>query len=245
LLTPRNQPSSGYVELMANPPAPSTGSAGAKGEIRIEEPSRAQRTIARRSAEARATVPDVELTAVVELAESVAQASQQFLTATLVRACAGALQAVPRANASYRDGRYELYSRINVGVIVASDGAYAIPTLFDCERKPAAALADELAALERRARDGELLAAEQSGATFTLWHPGVVGVASATPIVVPPQAAAVAGGAVRAVPVIDDGAVVPGHCMTITLACDHRILYGSDAARFLAEIAQRLAVARL
>jgi len=190
-------------------------------------------------------VPDLELTAVVELDESLALAVPPQLTASLVHACAGALRAVPRANGSYRDGRFELYSRINIGVILASDGAYAIPTLFDCERKSVAELAGELTALEQRARDGELLAPEQSGATFTVWNPGAAGVASATPVVVPPQAAAVAAGAVRAVPVVRERAVVPSHCMAITLACDHRILYGSDAAQFLTDITTRLEEARL
>ena len=73
-----------------------------------------------------------------------------MLTATLLRPARGALTEVPRANASYRDGRFELYSRINVGVIVATGGAFVpIPTLFDCERKSVPELADELATLAR------------------------------------------------------------------------------------------------
>ena len=153
-----------------------------------------------------------------------------------MRSCALALQAVPHANGSYRDGRYELYSRINVGVILASDHSYSIPTLFDCERKSVQELATRSRRWHAARRDGELLAPELAGATFTLWNPGAAGVATATPVIVPPQAAALAAGAIRAIPVISDGAIVPGHCMTITLACDHRILYGSDAARFLATI---------
>jgi pyruvate dehydrogenase E2 component (dihydrolipoamide acetyltransferase) len=225
------------LEGMIAPPAAPAPAAGLKGEVRIEEPDRLQRTIARRSAESRATVPDLELTAEVHAAPSVAQASDPHAhTAALVRACALALQKVPRANGSYRDGRFELYSRINVGVIFATAEAYTIPTLFDCERKTMAELAEELAALERRARAAELLAPELAGATFTLWNPGVLGIATATPVIVPPQAAAVAAGAVREVPVIRDGAIVPGHAMTVTLACDHRILYGAQAAEFLGAI---------
>ncbi len=181
-------------------------------------------------------MPDLELTAVADLDGATAALEEQLLTATVVRSCALALCAVPRANASYRDGRYELYSRINIGVILAHDHSYSIPTLFDCERKSVQELADEIQTLARRARDGSLLAPELAGATFTLWNPGAHGVAAATPVIVPPQAAALAAGAIRAIPVIRNGVVVPGHCMTITLACDHRILYGSDATTFLATI---------
>jgi pyruvate dehydrogenase E2 component (dihydrolipoyllysine-residue acetyltransferase) len=227
------------LESMVNPSAPPVSSPGLKGEVTIEEPDRTRRTVARRSAEARATVPDLELTAEVELDATTAGLAAQVLTATLVRACALALQAVPHANGSYRDGRYELYSRINIGVVLAGE-TYAVPTLFDCERKSVQELAEELAALEARADAGELLAPELAGATFTLWNPGALGIAGATPVIVPSQAAALAAGAIRHEPVVRGGAVVPGHRLTLTLACDHRILYGTEAARFLATIAARL-----
>ncbi len=221
---------------MAQPPAPAVPSGAAKGDVRIEQPDRAQRTIARRSAEARATVPDLELTAEVGLDAVTASLRPHVLTATLARSCALALRTVPQANGSYRDGHYELYSRINVGVLLATEESYAIPTVFDCEQKSVHELCDEIEALEQRARAGELLAPDLAGATFTLWNAGALGVATATPIIVAPQAAAVAAGAVRTTPVFDHGAVVPGHSVTITLACDHRILYGAQAARFLAAI---------
>ena len=93
--------------------------------------------------------------------------------------------------------RFELYSRINIGVVVATDDAYAIPTVFDADEKAIDGDRRELERLRARTRAGELLAPEASGATFTLWHPGLDGVAQATPIVIPPQAGALAAGAVR------------------------------------------------
>jgi pyruvate dehydrogenase E2 component (dihydrolipoyllysine-residue acetyltransferase) len=229
------------LDGMIDPSAMPAPAAGVKGAVRIEEPDRSERTIARRSAEARATVPDIELTAEVDPAAHIAhRLDPHALTAALLDACALALKEVPRANGAYRDGRFELYSRINIGVILATDEAYTIPTVFDCDRKSIPELAGELAALEKRARASELLAPELTGATFTLWNPGAFGVASATPVIVPPQAGALAAGAIREVPSIRDGAIVPAHAMTITIACDHRILYGTDAARFLATIKARL-----
>jgi pyruvate dehydrogenase E2 component (dihydrolipoamide acetyltransferase) len=206
---------------------------GAKGEVTVQEPDRATRTIARRSAESRATVPDFELSA-----EATVRDPAQLTTAALVHACARALRVEPRANAAYRDGQYELYSRINVGVVVTAGDTFAIPTIFDADERATEAIADEIERLGARAEAGALLAPESSGATFTLWHPGRDGVTQATPLVIPPQAAAVAVGAVRDVPVVREGAIVPGHIVTITLACDHRILYGAHASRFLGQIRQ-------
>src|SRR5438270_13001399 len=105
----------------------------AKGETRVEQPTKAQRTVGRRSAESRATVPDFQLSAEVEL--SAPAALTDSLDAVLVRACALALRDVERANGSYRDGSFELHARVNVGVAIEADGAYVMPTVFDADQK--------------------------------------------------------------------------------------------------------------
>jgi pyruvate dehydrogenase E2 component (dihydrolipoamide acetyltransferase) len=143
---------------------------------------------------------------------------------------------VPRANGAYRDGRFELYSRINIGIVVADEHSYLIPTVFDADQKSLTELSAEIERLAAAARAGELSPPAYSGATFTLWDAGALGVSDSTIVVNSPQAAALATGAIRAAPVVRDGAIHPGHMMTITLACDHRILYGAQAARFLAEV---------
>lgn len=203
--------------------------------------------MAQRSAEARATVPDFELSTEIDMAACAMLRSQRrgSVTAMLVRACSLALRECPRANGAYRDEHFELYSRINVGVAVATEDAYTIPTVFDADSRTLAELTEEIDGLARRARAGELTAPELSGATFTLSNLGMHGVNSSSPVISPPQAAAVAAGAIRPVPVLRGGAIVPGEMMTLTLACDHRILYGAPAARFLAAIAARLAKAAL
>jgi pyruvate dehydrogenase E2 component (dihydrolipoamide acetyltransferase) len=212
-----------------------TPPAGVKGEVRVRAPERWEQAVARRSAEARATVPDLELATEVDAAHSLALADERGcgLTAILVRACALALRNHPRANSAYRDGNFELYSRINIGLVVAADDAYTIPTVFDADRQELSQLAAELERLTEGARAGELSSPDLSGATFTLWDLGPLSVSRATPLVVPPQAAAVSVGAVREVAAIRNASLVPGHAMTITLSCDHRILYGSQAAVFL------------
>jgi pyruvate dehydrogenase E2 component (dihydrolipoamide acetyltransferase) len=215
-----------------------TEAEGLRGTTEVVEPSRAQRSIARRAAETRATVPDIELAADVEIEPIAGYA----LTGHLVSACAAALRQVPRANASYRDGHFELHSRINVGVVLPAADDYAIPTVFDADRKAPAELAAELQSLAARASSGALTSPELAGATFTVAHIEAPGVGRVAPMVNPPQAAAVGAGAVRETPIVRDGAILPGHVLTLTLACDHRILYGGEAARFLATIKDLLEV---
>lgn len=214
----------------------------AKGETRIEEPSAAERAIARRAAEARATVPDLELRADVDMTQALRLRNEEgcSIPAILVQAAARALKAVPRANGAYRDGRFELYSRVNVGIVVADERSYLIPTVFDADQKSLPELTEEIERLSASARAGELQPPAYAGATFTLWDAGALGVPASTIVVNSPQAAALAAGAIREAPVVRDGAISPGHLMTITLACDHRILYGAHAARLLTEIAGAL-----
>ncbi len=217
--------------VTAEPPSP-----GVKGSVQIVEPTQAERAVARRSAETRATVPDLELSVEVDMGACVGLPTPS--TAMLVRACALALREHPRANAAYRDGRFELYSRVNVGVTMPQVDGLPAATVFDADRKGLAELASEIDELQRRA--AELTSPERSGATFTLIDLGRYGVSRASPIIHAPHAAAVAAGEIRQAPVVRDAGVVPGEVMTLTLACDHRILYGAEAAGFLAHIRELL-----
>jgi pyruvate dehydrogenase E2 component (dihydrolipoamide acetyltransferase) len=217
---------------------PPTLAPAGRGTPTTIEPARWQAAVARRSAEARATVPDLDLAASVDVAAALERERELGcgLTVLWVRACALALREHPEANGAYRDGRFERYERVNVGVVVAAPEVYAIPTLFDADRRSARELGAELDDLTARARAGELVARDLSGATFTLSDVGALGVDRATPLVVPPQASAVATGAVRDLAAVRDGAIVPAQAMTVTLACDHRVLYGAAAAAFLMSI---------
>jgi pyruvate dehydrogenase E2 component (dihydrolipoamide acetyltransferase) len=212
------------------------GVAGLKGEVTTRELERFERTVARRSAEIRATVPSVELTAVVEVGAALAKAASAgvSLDALLVEAAAAALRAVPRANGSYRDGRYETYSRVNIGVVVAEEEeVYVIPTVFDADTKSVTELHAELDDYSARARASELASAEQTGATFTIFTAPGESVESAQPLIMAPQAAALAFGAVRDEPVVRDGAMVAGQTVRVALSCDHRILFAVHGAAFL------------
>jgi pyruvate dehydrogenase E2 component (dihydrolipoamide acetyltransferase) len=229
----------------AVPPAPQP-TRGNKGAVTIHQPSRVQTQIAQRMAESKATIPDFTLRADVDMDQAVAMRNQLHSEPVptyndmVIRACAIALREHPRANAAYRDGAFELYERINVGIAVATADSLIVPTVFDADRKSLLEIGRDARGVAERVRRGEITPAELSGGTFTVSNLGMYGVNSFHAIINPPQAAILAVGAVREVPVVRDGQIAPGRRMTIALTCDHRILYGAPAAEFLARVRQLL-----
>ena len=114
----------------------------------------------------------------------------------VVKACALALREFPRANGAYRDGRFELYSRVNVGVAVAGQDALVVPTVFDADRKGLRQIAGEARALAARVREGQITPPELSGGTFTVSNLGMFGIDSFSAVINPPQAGILAVGAI-------------------------------------------------
>lgn len=220
---------------------------GLKGEITTLELDRLERTVARRSAESRATVPTMEFSAVADVGALLEREAELGcgVAAILVAAVAHALRAVPRVNGSYRDGRYEIYSRVNIGVTIVEHGIYATPTIFDADEKPVLEIADQLARYVARAREDDLRPGELTGATFTVVDSSAYDIVAVTPMLLPPQAGALASGPVRDVPVVRDGEVVAGHTLELSLAVDHRIVFGHHAGAFLEEVKAFLEEARV
>jgi pyruvate dehydrogenase E2 component (dihydrolipoamide acetyltransferase) len=224
---------------------------GAKGVVTRLDPSRVQVQIAQRMAESKATIPDFTLHAEVDMEQAVGLRSQLRKAARggdavpsyndmVVRASGLALREHPRANAAYRDGAFELYERVNVGIAVAAHDSLVVPTVFDADRKSLLEIAREARVLAERVRSRQVTPAELSGGTFTVSNLGMYGVAGFSAIINPPQAAILAVGELREVPVVREGQVVPGLRMSIALTCDHRILYGAPAAEFLSRVRQLL-----
>ena len=160
----------------------------------------------------------------------------------VVKACGLALREFPRANGAYRDGKVELYSRVNVGIAVAAQDALVVATVFDADRKSLGEIALEARELAGKVRDGKITPPELSGGTFTVSNLGMYGIDNFSAVINPPQAALLAVGAVEAKPVVDadSGEIVARQIMGVTLACDHRILYGADGAQFLARVRELL-----
>jgi pyruvate dehydrogenase E2 component (dihydrolipoamide acetyltransferase) len=247
---PAPPPSKPAAAPAAPPPAPAPAPADvatAKGEVRVQELTRTQQVIARRMAEAKATVPEFTLEAEIDM-DAAVRAREELKEMAgegavvpsyndmIVKASALALREFPRANGAYRDGHFELFSRVNVGVAVAGEGSLVVPVVLDADAKPLGAIARETRALAARVREGSITPPELSGGTFTVSNLGMYGISNFTAVINPPQAAILAVGALVERPVVRDGAVVPGHVMPVTLACDHRILYGAEAAEFLGRL---------
>jgi pyruvate dehydrogenase E2 component (dihydrolipoamide acetyltransferase) len=239
------------AEAAAAPPPPPAvvAEAGtAKGDVSVQELTRTQQVIARRMAESKATVPEFTITTEVDMEAAVALRGQLKAVAEgsdapvpsyndmVVKACAIALREYPRANGSYKDGKFELYSRVNIGVAVAAQDALVVPTVFDADKKSLGEIARDGRALAERVRAGVVTPPELSGGTFTVSNLGMFGVTEFVAVINPPQAAILAVGKMEPRAVIRDGEVVARNTMNITLSCDHRILYGADAAEFLARI---------
>jgi pyruvate dehydrogenase E2 component (dihydrolipoamide acetyltransferase) len=248
---PEPEPAPGAPPPRAVPAAPSPETA--KGEVEVVELNRLQTTIARRMSESKATAPhfylqmEIGMSEAVRLREQLKQLARDQTPAPtfndmVVKACALALREFPRANGAYKDGKVELYSRVNVGVAVAARDALVVPTIFDADRKSLGEIAVEARALAGKVREGKVTPPELSGGTFTVSNLGMYGIENFSAVINPPQAALLSVGAVARKPVVDEpsGEIVARHIMGVTLACDHRILYGADGAQFLGRVRELL-----
>jgi len=219
----------------------------AKGRVEVRELTKLQQVIARRMAESKATAPHFYLETEIDMSAAVAaRARIKAMTPEgevvpsfndmVVKACAIALRSHPLANGSYKDGRFELYSRINVGIAVAADDALVVPTIFDADRRSLGEIGRETRRLAERVREGTVTPPELAGGTFTVSNLGMFGIDEFSAVINTPQAAILAVGAIKERPAVRNGEIVIAQLMDVTLACDHRILYGADAAQFLARI---------
>ena len=244
-------PAEGAPEKAAAPaaaPAAGPGDAEkAKGDVEHQDLTKLQAAVARRMAESKATAPhfylnaEIDMTRAVEARTRLKESSPEggvlpSYNDMVVKACALALREFPRANGAYRDGRFELHSRVNVGVAVAAQDSLVVPTVFDADRKGLRQIAEEVRGLAGKVRDGKITPPELSGGTFTVSNLGMYGIDSFSAVINPPQAAILAVGAITEKPVVRDGEITTAHLMAVTLACDHRILYGADGAEFLSRV---------
>jgi len=217
-------------------------------DTEVVEPNRMQATIARRMVEAKTAVPEFTVTveARVDLAvnmrqqlkDSVPGAEKVTMTDFLVRACALALRKFPEVNSSWLDGKFQRKRSVNIGLAVApSQGmGLLVPVVHDADDKDIVQISIESRQVIERARSGRPAEGDLSGATFSISNLGMFGVDEFVAIINPPEAAILAVGAIKDVPVVDDGRIVPGKVMRMTLTVDHRVFYGATAAQFMAEV---------
>ena len=212
-----------------------------------ENISQMRKTIARRLAESKYSSPHFYLTVDIDVEKAVAlRADLNELTEEqdrakisfndlITKACALSLREHPFVNASYlsAEGEIRKYNRIHIGIAVAIDEGLITPVVRDADQKGLAQIAKETRELAERARNRELEPEEFEGATFTTSNLGMFGVEEFTAIINPPNSAILAIGEIRDTPVVEDGEVVPGKRMKVTLSCDHRVVDGAIGAQFL------------
>ena len=227
------------------PAAPAPG-------VRIQQPTRLQQVVARRMAEAGATVPhfqvqtEVLFDAALELRAQLKEAAGEngplpSVNDLIVKACALALPQHPLVNGSFKDDAYELHDEVHIGIAVAADDALVVATILNANTKSLGQIARETRHLAQTVRAGTATPQELTGATFSISNLGMYGMTAITPIINPPQSAILGVGATRSTLArADDGEIVDRRLLTLTLSCDHRILTGADGSRFLYEVKQIL-----
>jgi pyruvate dehydrogenase E2 component (dihydrolipoamide acetyltransferase) len=232
------------VTAPASGDAPAGQAQGARGASNRVELSRYQSVVARRTAEAKATIPhyqvqtEVNMDAAIELRSGFkaigdGKAVPSF-NDMIVKASALALREHPQVNGSFESGTYVLHERVNVGIAVAAEDTLIVPTIVDADQKTLNQIKADSKRLAERVRSGEITPPELAGGTFTVSNLGMYGMTAIFAVINPPESAILGVGAMQERLRRDEhGEVVDSSSLTLTLSCDHRILNGVDASRFL------------
>ncbi|MBX0326258.1 2-oxo acid dehydrogenase subunit E2 [Oscillochloris sp. ZM17-4] len=175
----------------------------------------------------------------------VASGTRVSVNDLVVKASAKALRAVPAVNVSYAagpDGQPAIASHpaVNVSVAVALPDGLVAPVVRDADKKSVGTISAEIRDMATRARDGKIKPNELDGATFQVTNLGMFGVVEFGSIITAPQAASLAVGAVRKVPVVRGDQIVIGQVMNVTISADHRVVDGAVAAEYLKELKKLL-----
>ena len=235
-----------YKPETKKPAAPSVSYASEESEdVKI---SQMRKTIARRLSESKFTSPhfyetiDIDMEAAITARESLNKVSDVKISYNdiVVKACAAALRRHPAVNSSWLDDVIRKHGDVNVAVAVAIDDGLMTPVIRNADKKMLTQISAETRELAGLARDRKLQPEQMEGSTFTISNLGMFGIEEFTAIINPPNACILAVGAIRDVPVVKNGEVVPGKRMKVTLSSDHRIVDGAKAAEFLNTLRQMI-----
>ena len=219
----------------------SVQSASAVESYTEENVSQMRKTIARRLAESKFTAPHFYLTMEINMGRAVeARAAMNVATGSkvsfndmVVKATALALKQHPKVNSSWQGDTIRYNHHVHMGIAVAVEEGLLVPVVRFADTKTLAQINQEVKTFAEKAKNKKLQPSDWEGNTFTISNLGMFGIEEFTAIVNPPDACILAVGAIRQVPVVKDGAVVPGHTMKLTLSCDHRVVDGASGSAFL------------
>ncbi len=156
----------------------------------------------------------------------------------IIKACARALIDTPDMNVAYGGDHLTMFGSADIGIAVAIDGGLITPVIRAAHTKALSVVSSEARTLAGRAREKKLKPEEYSGATFSISNLGMFGIDHFTAVLNPPAAGILAVGNLRKTPVVaEDGSLVAGTRMSVTLTCDHRAVDGATGARFLQQVA--------
>ncbi|WP_317896638.1 pyruvate dehydrogenase complex dihydrolipoamide acetyltransferase [Aurantibacillus circumpalustris] len=224
----------------------SKGSAGATiatgtEGYRDEPASQMRKTIARRLLESTSSAPVFYLNIEVDMDNAIA--SRNVINAIpdtkvsfndmVIKACAAALRKHPQVNTTWMGDKTRYYSHIHIGMAVAVEDGLLVPVIRFTDQKSFTQISAEAKELAKKAKDKKLQPSEMEGNTFTVSNLGMFGIESFTSIINMPASCILSVGAIKQVPVVKNGAVVPGNTMMLSLACDHRTVDGATGAAFL------------
>lgn len=203
--------------------------------------SQMRKTIARRLSESKFSSPhyyetiEIDMGPVWDARKKLNEISETKISFNdiVVKACATALRKHPDINSSWYGDKIVEHGDVNIAVAVGIDEGLVTPVINNTDQKGLQQIASEGRELIEKARDRKLQPEEMEGSTFTISNLGMFGIEEFTAIINPPNACILAVGAIKEVPVVEDGEVVPGKRMKVTLSSDHRIVDGVSAAKFL------------
>jgi pyruvate dehydrogenase E2 component (dihydrolipoamide acetyltransferase) len=200
-----------------------------------------RKAISRRLSESLFTAPHFYVTMSIDMDQAIAARNKMNDVAPVkisfndfvLKACAVALKQHPAINSSFLGDKIRTNEHVHIGVAVAVDEGLLVPVIKFADGKSLSHISQEVKEFAGKAKAKKLQPAEMEGSTFTISNLGMFGVDEFTAIINTPNACILAVSGIAQVPVVKNGAVVPGNVMKVTLSCDHRVVDGATGAAFL------------
>lgn len=212
-----------------------------------KELSAMRKVIARRLSDSKKNIPHFYVTVAVDMTELgkiraklKSDGIQLSVNDFIIKAVALSLKEFPMMNAESDGNTVKYKSKINVGVAVSLENGLVVPVVKNADKKELDEIHDIVAELADKARKGKLLPEEMKGGTFTISNMGMLNVENFAAIINPGEAAILAVSSTIPTPVVRDGQIVIRDMMKITVSADHRIVDGSDAAKFANTVKTKL-----
>jgi pyruvate dehydrogenase E2 component (dihydrolipoamide acetyltransferase) len=212
--------------------------------------SKLRTAIARRMTEAKQQVPhfyithEYDMAALMDLRKQVnnmlPEDEKISVNDMIIKAVALTLKRYPNLNASFRGSEVIQYGAVNIGIAVAVEGGLLTVVCRDSDQKPLRQIASEVKSAVSRAREGKVRLDDIEGSTFSISNLGMYNVEEFSAIINPPEAAILAVGSVKELPVVKEGQLGVGTRMKATISVDHRVSDGVEAAKFMQALAEAL-----